>query len=355
VQSGAVPVSVQISGVAKRFGSLVAVDDVTLTVQPGSVTAVLGPSGSGKSTLLRVVAGFEVPDAGSVEIGGQPVTGPETWVEPEARRVGMLFQHGALFPHLTAARNAEFGATRRGRGAECLDLVGLADRGRAYPHELSGGERQRVALARALAADPQVMLLDEPFTALDPGLRERVRADVMAILRRAGTTALLVTHDQDEALSTADTVALLREGRLEQIGAPQDLYDRPATRWAAEFLGDANLVPARVSDGVGASDLGPLRVPGAPDGSVVAVVRPEAIALGGGDVEGVVVDRTFFGHDQLVRLTLPSGLLVRCRTLGGDAPPPGRRVTMRVVEAVSTLPGEPDPERLEGQRAGAGA
>jgi iron(III) transport system ATP-binding protein len=345
VQSAAVPMAVQMTAISKRFGSLLAVDDVTLAVAPGSVTAVLGPSGSGKSTLLRLVAGFEVPDAGAVEIGGRPVAGRGTWVEPEARRVGMLFQHGALFPHLTALGNAEFGATSRGRGAECLDLVGLAARGGAYPHELSGGERQRVALARALAADPQVMLLDEPFTALDPGLRERVRAEVMGILRRAGTTALLVTHDQDEALSTAGTVALLRDGRLEQVGAPQELYERPANRWAAEFLGDANLVPARARGGVAASDLGELRVPGAPDGAVVAVVRPEAIALGGGDVEGIVVDRTFFGHDQLVRLSLPGGLLVRCRTLGGAGPSPGERVTMRVTEAVSALPGEDVPRR----------
>ena len=168
----------------------------------------------------------------------------------------MVFQQGALFPHLTVAGNVGFGATGNGRVAECLDLVGLADRAKDYPHELSGGERQRVALARALAADPEVVLLDEPFSALDAGLRERLREEVAAILRAAGTSTLLVTHDQSEALSLADTVAVLRDGRLEQVGTPEEVYERPRSRWVANFLGEADVLPATARDGFAECELG---------------------------------------------------------------------------------------------------
>ena len=168
-------------------------------------------------------------------------------MEPEARRIGMVFQQGALFPHLTVAGNVGFGARRAEPVGECLELVGLADRAGAFPHELSGGERQRVALARALAADPEVVLLDEPFSALDSGLRERLREEVAAILRAAGTSTLLVTHDQSEALSLADTVAVLRDGRLEQVGTPEEVYERPQSQWVASFLGDADVLPGTAS------------------------------------------------------------------------------------------------------------
>src|SRR4051812_36685143 len=208
--------AIEVEGLDKAFGAVGAVDGAFLRVDRGALVALLGPSGSGKSTLLRLIAGFERPDAGNVLIAGREVAGPDTWVEPEERHVGMVFQHGALFPHLTIGANAAFGASGRARAAECLELVGLSDRAGAYPHELSGGERQRVALARPLAADPEVVLLDEPFASLDAGLRERLREDVATILRAAGTSALLVTHDQAEALSLAETVAVLREGRVEQ-------------------------------------------------------------------------------------------------------------------------------------------
>src|SRR5215211_4564448 len=184
--------AIEAHGLSRSFAGRVAVDAVDLRLERGGFQAVLGPSGSGKTTLLRLIAGFERPDAGSV--GGRPVAGPDAWVEPEARRVGMVFQQGALFPHLTVADNVGFGAARPERVGECLELVGLSDRPGSYPHELSGGERQRVALARALAADPEVVLLDEPFSALDAGLRERLREEVAAILRAAGTSTLLVTH-----------------------------------------------------------------------------------------------------------------------------------------------------------------
>src|SRR5689334_5008949 len=208
--------AIEATGLVRAFGGRRAVDAVDLRLEPGGFLAVLGPSGSGKTTLLRLVAGFERPDAGTVRIGGRPVAGPDTWVEPEARRIGMVFQQGALFPHLTVEGNVAFGATGAARVRECLELIGLPDRAGALPHELSGGERRRVGLARALAADPEVVLLDEPFSALDAGLRGRLREEVAAILRAAGTSTLLVTHDQSEALSLADTVAVLRDGRLEQ-------------------------------------------------------------------------------------------------------------------------------------------
>ena len=207
--------------------------------------ALLGPSGSGKTTLLRMIAGFEIPDAGRIAIGDRLVAGADTWVEPEQRRVGMVFQDGALFPHLTVESNVAFGATRRERVAECLELVGLPQRARSFPHELSGGERQRIALARALASDPEVVLLDEPFAALDANLRESLRQEVRRILKEAGKSALLVTHDQAEALSLADTVAVMRGGHVLQVGTPEEIYERPRSRWLAEFLGETDVLPGR--------------------------------------------------------------------------------------------------------------
>jgi iron(III) transport system ATP-binding protein len=323
--------------VTKRFGAMTAVRDASLSVPAGSVAALLGPSGSGKTTLLRMVAGFEAPDAGTIALGGRTVAGPAAWLEPEQRRVGMLFQHGALFPHLDVARNVGFGATSRGRARTCLEMVGLDHRAAAYPHELSGGERQRVALARALAAEPHLVLLDEPFAALDPGLRERLRDEVMTILREAGTTVLLVTHDQDEALSVADVIALMRDGAVEQIGAPEDVYAQPATRWVAEFLGDANLLPGMSSGAVVECELGRLPVSAGPAGDVLAVVRPEALVLDGIGTECVVRARTFLGDHQVLRVELPGGQVLRCRQAGRAGARPGDRVRVRVEGDVSVL------------------
>ncbi|MDN5747863.1 MAG: ABC transporter ATP-binding protein, partial [Pseudonocardia sp.] len=261
--------------VEKAFGSSRAVQDASLAVEPGELAALVGPSGSGKTTLLRVIAGFETPDSGSVWIGGRQVAGDGVWEEPDVRRIGMVFQDGALFPHLTVAANLAFGRPRPGRAQECLELVGLGARATAYPHELSGGERQRIALARALAADPEVVLLDEPFAALDEGLRVSLREEVAAILRAAGASALLVTHHQQEALSLADVVAVMRDGRIEQVGRPQDVYGTPATRWVAEFLGDADVVPGRAAEGVVDCELGRFPADRALRGAVEIVLRPE--------------------------------------------------------------------------------
>lgn len=339
------PPAIRARGIDKAFGAARAVDSADLVVNPGELVALLGPSGSGKTTLLRIIAGFETPDAGSIEIGGRTVVDGTTWVEPERRHIGMVFQDGALFPHLTVADNVGFGGPRPGRVEECLELVGLAHRSRAFPHELSGGEQQRVALARALAPDPDVVLLDEPFASLDAGLRVALREQVAAILRDAGASALLVTHNQQEALSLADSVVVMRDGHVEQSGSPEDLYDRPATRWIAEFLGDAEIVAGVAADGQIDTELGVFPADRSLRGSVQLVLRPEWVHLGpdcesgsaAGATKATVVDRSFFGHDQLVRVQLDSGLQVRSRLPGAARWHPGDVVAIHVEGPVTVL------------------
>ncbi len=346
-------------GVTKAFGGTKAVDDATVIVPQGEIVALLGPSGSGKTTLLRLVAGFEAPDAGTVAIGGQPVAGAGAWVEPENRRVGMVFQDGALFPHLTVAGNIGFGKPRAGRAEECLTLVGLADRAGSYPHELSGGERQRVALARALAIEPAVVLLDEPFASLDASLRATLREEVADILRQAGASALFVTHDQQEALSLADRITLLRDGRVEQEGPPEEIYAHPASRWAAGFLGAVDVLPGTVAEGMAVCELGHFPADGTPAGAVDVLVRPEAIAIGEaiGDATGTngtngangasdtvparVVSRAYFGAHQLVQLELASGQHVHSRRAGFTHWHAGDRVTVWIEGPVKVLAAEP--------------
>jgi iron(III) transport system ATP-binding protein len=259
-----------------------------------------------------------------------------------------VFQQGALFPHLTVAGNVGFGATGAARVGECLELVGLAGRASGYPHELSGGERQRVALARALAADPEVVLLDEPFSALDAGLRERLREEVAAILRAAGTSTLLVTHDQSEALSLADTVVVLREGRVEQVGTPEEVYERPHSHWVANFLGEADVLPGTASDGFAECELGRFAVGAELSGAVRLVIRPESVAIGhraarDADAAALVVGRSFYGHDQLVELELPSGLRLRSRRLGFPAWHPGDHVRVWLDGPVTALAADHEP------------
>jgi len=334
--------AIEARGLSRAFGSLTAVDGASLRVERGQLVALLGPSGSGKTTLLRMIAGFERPDAGTVAVGGRTVAGPGTWVEPEARRIGMVFQQGALFPHLDVARNVGFGAARPERVGESLELVGLGGRADAFPHELSGGERQRVALARALAADPEVILLDEPFAALDAGLRESLREEVAAILRAAGASALLVTHDQAEALSLADAVAVLRDGRVQQLGSPEEVYERPCSRWVAEFLGEADVLPGTAEAGMVHFELGRFSTGRELDGAVQVVIRPESVAIGHSAAtrdaaEATVLERSFYGHDQLVHLELPSGLRLRSRRLGFPAWHPGDRVRVWLDGPVNAL------------------
>lgn len=341
--------AIQASAVTVSYGELEAVVDADLSVAPGELMALLGPSGSGKTTLLRAIAGFERPDAGTIRIAGREVVGPRAWVEPEHRRVGMVFQHGALFPHLTALANVGFGASNIRRAEELLALVGLSGRAGAYPHELSGGERQRVALARALGPQPAVVLLDEPFASLDPTLRESLRGEVARILREAGATALLVTHDQEEALSVADRVAVMRAGRIEQHGAADEVYLRPNSRWVAEFVGDADLLPGTAAGGLVDCELGRLEsLPGL-DGAVEVVIRPEHVALepaaaghgngnGNGAVDAVVLEQRSYGHDHVTAVRLPSGRVVRSRRLGFASWPEGTSVRIAVKAPVGVLP-----------------
>lgn len=339
--------AIHASGIEKAYGSTLAVAGADLHVAPGELVALLGPSGSGKTTMLRVIAGFERPDAGEVSIGDRVVAGAGNWEEPEVRRVGMVFQDGALFPHLTVGKNVGFGEPRDGRVQECLELVGLADRADSYPHELSGGERQRIALARALATEPEVVLLDEPFAALDASLRSSLREEVADILRAAGASALLVTHDQQEALSLADQVVIMRDGRVEQAGTPEAVYARPASRWVAEFLGAAEVFEGTAAGGYVDTELGRLAAGTDVSGPVDVLVRPEALSVGaphepdeGGSclcTAARVVDRAYFGHDQLIRLELPSGRQVRSRRSGETSWRRGDEVRVRVDGPVHVL------------------
>ncbi len=307
--------SVAVSGLEKSFGSNRAVAGVDLELAEGELVSVLGPSGCGKTTLLRCLAGFEQPDAGSIVVAGQTVAGPGVWLPPEHRRIGMVFQDYALFPHLSVRDNVAFGLARRGAEEReaatrsTLELVGLQHKAASYPHELSGGERQRVALARALAPEPAVVLLDEPFSSLDATLRADLRREVVLILREADATALLVTHDQEEALTLGDRLAVMRDGLLVQEGPPAEVYARPTQRWIAQFVGEVNVLSG-VADGASvATELGRLTLSAPASGPVQVALRPEQLRLvSDREANAEVVDRDFRGHDVLYRLRYESGL-----------------------------------------------
>jgi len=325
---------IRLEGVSKRFGDVVAVDAASFCVERGEVVALLGPSGCGKTTLLRLVAGFERPDAGTVEIDERPVSGPGCWVPPERRRVGMVFQDYALFPHLTVEENVGFGLPRRerpGRVPELLATVGLDGAGVRYPHELSGGQQQRVALARALAPAPDLVLLDEPWSNVDPFLRESLRAEVVEVVRPLGVTVVLVTHDREEAFSLADRIALMREGRVVQEGTSEELYFAPVSRWAAEFVGAGNVLAGRVVGGLVETPLGPFPVNGAAvNGSANVLVRPELLELEcDPSGEAQVVAREFRGHDVFYRVRLDGVELVSQRP-SNEVVPLGARVSIRL-------------------------
>jgi iron(III) transport system ATP-binding protein len=324
---------IEVARVSKRFGEVRAVERADLDVRRGEFVALLGPSGCGKTTLLRLIAGFEAPDEGVVRLDGRPVAGP-VWTPPERRRVGMVFQDYALFPHLSVAENVGFGLTRRharSRVAETLGLVGLEAEAGRYPHELSGGQQQRVALARALAPEPAVVLLDEPWSNIDPVLRGSMRDELAAILRATGVTVLLVTHEQEEAFSLADRVALMRVGRIEQEGAPEDVYYGPATRWAAEFVGAANILRGRLAEGRVETSIGSFAAPnGDEPGPVDVLVRPELLELRPDAAgEGEIVTREFRGHDVFYRVLLRDGTTVCSQRPSTEVVPLGARVSLR--------------------------
>jgi putative spermidine/putrescine transport system ATP-binding protein len=311
-------VPIRLEGLTRRYGSVVALDELDLDIAGGEFLALLGPSGCGKTTALRAIAGFDRPDAGRVLLDGRDITD----VPANKRDMGMVFQAYSLFPNLTVTQNVAFGlrvrrrppAEQTRRAGELLELVGLADRGNRYPHQLSGGQQQRVALARALAVSPQVLLLDEPLSALDAQVRVQLREEIRRIQLELGITTVFVTHDQAEALSVADRVGVLRDGRLEQVASPDDLYERPATAFVAEFVGTMNRLPAALSDG-GVRLLGTRRpVSGAvpPSGPVVALVRPESLLVAADPAgTGRIVTRTFSGASTRVLVALPDGVEVR--------------------------------------------
>lgn len=369
---------ITVSGLSASYPGAAVLTDVALHVPAGSVTAVVGRSGCGKTTLLRAIAGLHRPDAGRILLGDTEVVGPDRFVPPEDRRIGLVPQEGALFPHLDVAGNVGFGLRGPDRGRrvdELLALVGMSGTGALRPAELSGGMQQRVAVARALSRRPEVVLLDEPFSALDAGLRDAVRADVLAAIRADGATALLVTHDQDEALSCADRVAVMREGRIVQEGSPFDVYAWPADLEVARFIGETLVVPATVTGGgaglvgaatgsatgqdeaataglragldvahvtvtssLGALDALPVGGPMAPGTPGHLVIRPEQLTLGQQGhagrralIEVTVSSVRYHGHDCLVSAVADDGAPLTARLLGQRAPEPGSRHAVRVI------------------------
>ena len=332
-------VVLQVRNLSVQQGSVVAVDGVSLEIERGLLMALVGPSGCGKTTFLRAVAGLERPAAGTITIDGVEMVGPRRWVPPQRRQVGMVFQEGALFPHFSVWENVLYGVKGRREAADlalqALQVVGLDGLEKRYPDELSGGQQQRVALARALAPSPRMVLLDEPFANLDAGLRVRLRAEVRSILHRTGTTAILVTHDQEEALSVADRVAVMEEGRILQVGGPAEVYRDPASLAVARFFGEGQLVECQVADGQACCVFGRTPTESA-QGSGWLWVRPEDFFLkakpqGGSDgcaARGLVAREKFFGHDLLQEVVLDSGEAVWVRNLTSDCFGVGQRVAI---------------------------
>jgi putrescine transport system ATP-binding protein len=332
-------------GITKRFGAVQALAGLDLAIEAGEFFALLGGSGSGKSTLLRVLAGFEAPDAGALSLDGQDLLAMPPWARP----INMMFQSYALFPHMNVAENIAYGLKRAGvatekrrrRIAEALELVGLPGMESRKPQQLSGGQKQRVALARSLVMRPRLLLLDEPMAALDAGLRERTGLELRALQRKTGAAFVMVTHDQQEALALADRIAVLESGRVAQIGPPQEVYARPATRFVARFLGAANVLEGRMcGDVFEGAEAGVAIASGLPGETIAIALRAEHIRLISADqphcVRGVVEDAAFRGDDWLLIIRLPGG--ARLRVAHGDVPPaPGDTVAL-AWEAASVVP-----------------
>ena len=323
-----------VEGLTKAFAGVTVLDGVGLAVPAGRVVALLGPSGCGKTTLLRCIAGLERPDAGEVRLDGRPLCAPGGFVPPERRRIGMVFQDGALFPHLSVAANVGYGLPRAerhsGRVEAALALVDLAGFGARSPASLSGGQAQRVALARALVTRPAVLLLDEPFSNLDTVLRVQIRAEVQRLLADLGVTAVFVTHDQEEAFVVGDEVAVMLDGRVVQQATPAALYRAPASRSVAAFLGDANLVPGVAGAGQADTALG--RVPLATElrGDVDVLLRPEQLRVSAGR-EATIDAVEYFGHDAVYLTRLAGGAALRVRVLDAPEFRPGDRVDLDYV------------------------
>lgn len=329
--------AITLDRITRRFGDRAAVNEVSLSLAEGRILALLGPSGGGKTTLLRLIAGLEVPDAGTLSISGKPVAGPGLWMPVEQRGVALVFQDLALFPHMTALQNVAFGlkgttSDRRARALAWLDRVGLADLAHRHPHALSGGEQQRVALARALAPEPRVVLFDEPFSALDAHLRQSVRDDVARLLRDSGASAVIVTHDAQEAMGMVDELAILEGGRLIQMDTPQAVYDHPATATAARLLGPVNLLPAMARNRAVETPFGTISSPG--EGPVQIAIRPERLRLAEAGLAGQVAGCAFAGDCWIATVETTAGPL-RVRL---TAPARGQVHLVADPGAVSVLP-----------------
>ena len=316
--------------ITKRFNGTTALAGASLAVEKGETLSLLGPSGCGKTTLLRIVAGLEIPDGGTVTVDSEVLAGPETHIAAERRRIGMVFQDWALFPHLTVAKNVAFGLSRReidrSRVHETLEMVDLSHLADRYPDELSGGQAQRVALARALAPRPRVLLFDEPFSNLDAGLRTRVRSEVASLMREVGMTAVFVTHDHEESFVLGDRVAVMQEGRIVQVGRPAEIYQNPISPWVARFLGEANLVGGQAINGHVATSLGNLPLVGPVRGPCQVVIRPEHLMVDRGD-QGVVSSVEFYGHDTSYELAV-DGKTLLARVIAAPQFVPGDRVSV---------------------------
>ena len=343
--------ALRVRGLRHAYGNLEVLHGVDLDVAPATTLAVLGPSGCGKTTLLRLLAGFERPTAGRVEISGEPVAGPDRWVPAERRPIGYVAQEGSLFPHLTVRRNLQFGLDRASRRlphvvADLLELMSLdpslLDR---YPHQLSGGQQQRVALARTLARRPALVLLDEPFSALDADLRATTRTAMSDALQATKVTTVLVTHDQSEALSFANTLAIMVGGHFTQVGSAAEIYEHPVDLTTARLVGSTVVVPGVVSGDTAITALGrlALRPPVPPSGAAQIMVRPEQITVTAEETGDAVVTRAeYFGHDQVLELSWPaSGLRVRARVAGSAGLIVGQRVTPSVVGSGLAFAGSP--------------
>jgi iron(III) transport system ATP-binding protein len=346
--------ALELKHITKSFGTgahaAQVLHGVDLSVREGQLVALLGPSGCGKTTLLRIVAGFEKPDRGTVAIHGRTVASETISVPPEDRRVGMVFQEYALFPHLDVSGNVSFGlkgaaAQKSQRTVEMLETVGLPGLGKRAPHELSGGQQQRVALARALAPNPVVLLLDEPFSNLDAALRGRVRGEVKAILKSTGTTGLFVTHDQEEALSLADEVAVMFAGRIVQMASPQQLYLNPATKEVATFVGEANFIPGTASGDRVQTMFGALRLAASTSGQVDIMLRPEQLRIydtnnapGDKTLDAHIAWREFYGHDQRLGIVLEDGTALVARTESAQVLNIGDWVKVSAASPVRAFP-----------------
>jgi len=329
--------AVECYNLSKFFGDTRAVEAVSFKQEKGSLLALLGPSGCGKTTVLRLIAGLEVPDEGDIYLANRLITSP--FVPPNNRRVGMVFQDYALFPHLTVEKNVAYGLPRRNddRVADMLNLVGLRGYEKRHPHELSGGQQQRVALARALAPEPEVLLLDEPFSNLDTALRIQVREEVGRILRAAHVSSILVTHDQEEAMSLADQIALMFDGSIVQIASPRDLYENPVSSRAAQFLGDVNFLEGYASGLTAKTALGEITLRQPCWGPVEIPIRPEEISLDASDAQAVVQRCSYFGTYQMLWVILPDQTILKIRVDARHGWSVGDILAIRVPRAVNAF------------------